>query len=123
MTVAYRKDTVLEQGIDYTISYEKIVNAGTATAVISGKGLFYGKIRKDFTIQKTGEESHIHEVVIDEAVAATCTRDGVTEGSHCSKCGEVLEEQTVIPAMGHLYAGGTCERCGGILYIEIDGVR
>mgnify|MGYP001068646668 CR=1 FL=1 len=123
VTVSYRKDTVLEQGIDYTISYEKNVNAGTATAVISGKGLFYGKIRKDFTIQKTGEESHIHEVVIDEAVAATCTRDGVTEGSHCSKCGEVLEEQTVIPAMGHQYAGGTCERCGDILYIERDGVR
>lgn len=123
VTVSYRKDTVLEQGIDYTISYEKNVNAGTATAVISGKGLFYGKIRKDFTIQKTGEESHIHEVVIDEAVAATCTKDGVTEGSHCSKCGEVLEEQTVIPAMGHQYAGGTCERCGDILYIEIDGVR
>lgn len=100
VTVSYRKDTVLEQGIDYTISYEKNVNAGTATAVISGKGLFYGKIRKDFTIQKTGEESHIHEVVIDEAVAATCTRDGVTEGSHCSKCGEVLEEQTVIPGDG-----------------------
>lgn len=123
VTVSYRKDTVLEQGIDYTISYEKNVNAGTATAVISGKGLFHGTIRKDFTIQKTGEESHIHEVVIDEAVAVTCTRDGVTEGSHCSKCGEVLEKQTVIPAMGHQYAGGTCERCGDILYIEIDGVR
>ena len=123
VTVSYRKDTVLEQGIDYTISYEKNVNAGTATAVISGKGLFHGTIRKDFTIQKTGEVSHIHEVVIDEAVAATCTRDGVTEGRHCSKCGEVLEEQTVIPALGHKYAGGTCERCGDILYIEIDGVR
>lgn len=123
VTVSYRKDTVLEQGIDYTISYEKNVNAGTATAVISGKGLFHGTIRKDFTIQKTGEVSHIHEVVIDEAVAATCTRDGVTEGSHCSKCGEVLEKQTVIPAMGHQYAGGTCERCGDIFYIEIDGVR
>lgn len=123
VTVSYRKDTVLEQGIDYTISYKKNVNAGTATAVISGKGLFHGTIRKDFTIQKTGEVSHIHEVVIDEAVAATCTRDGVTEGRHCSKCGEVLEEQTVIPALGHKYAGGTCERCGDILYIEIDGVR
>ena len=123
VTVSYRKDTVLEQGIDYTISYEKNVNVGTATAVISGKGLFHGTIRKDFTIQKTGEVSHIHEVVIDEAVAATCTRDGVTEGSHCSTCGEVLEKQTVIPALGHKYAGGTCERCGDILYIEIDGVR
>ena len=25
--------------------------------------------------------------------------------------------------MGHQYAGGTCERCGDILYIEVDGVR
>ena len=78
---------------------------------------------KILRFRKQEKNRYIHEVVIDEAVAATCTRDGVTEGSHCSKCGEVLEEQTVIPAMGHQYAGGTCERCGDILYIEIDGVR
>ena len=101
VTVSYRKDTVLEPDIDYTISYEKNVNAGTATVVISGKGLFSGAIRKDFTIQNTGEESHTHEVVVDEAVTASCTKEGLTQGSHCSKCGEVLEEQTVIPALGH----------------------
>lgn len=101
VTVSYRQDTVLEQGIDYMVSYENNVNAGTATAVISGKGLFYGTIRKDFTICKKEEESHTHETVIDEAVAATCTGDGLTQGSHCSKCGEILEAQTVIPALGH----------------------
>lgn len=121
--VSYRQDTVLEQGIDYTVSYENNVNAGTATAVISGKGLFYGTIRKDFTICKKEEESHTHETVIDEAVAATCTGNGLTQGSHCSKCGEILEAQTVIPATGHRYAGGTCEKCGDILYIEMDGIR
>ena len=42
-----------------------------------------------------------HTVVTDNAVAATCTTDGKTEGSHCSKCGEVLVAQNVVPAMGH----------------------
>ncbi|MCD7921424.1 MAG: glycosyl hydrolase 53 family protein [Clostridiales bacterium] len=40
-----------------------------------------------------------HTVVIDEAVAATETSTGLTEGSHCSVCGEVLVAQEVIPAI------------------------
>ncbi|MCQ2449317.1 MAG: hypothetical protein MJ132_03915 [Clostridia bacterium] len=39
-----------------------------------------------------------HTVVEDEAIPATCTEDGLTEGSHCEICGEVLEEQQVISA-------------------------
>ena len=42
-----------------------------------------------------------HTVVTDDAVAATCTETGLTEGSHCSKCGEVLVAQDVVPATGH----------------------
>lgn len=41
-----------------------------------------------------------HEEVIDEGKDATCTETGLTEGKHCSKCGEVLVKQEVIPA-GH----------------------
>ncbi len=42
-----------------------------------------------------------HTIVTDKAVAATCTKDGLTEGSHCSVCGEILKAQTVIKATGH----------------------
>ena len=42
-----------------------------------------------------------HTEVIDKAVPATCTTNGKTEGSHCSVCGEVIKEQTVIKATGH----------------------
>ena len=39
-----------------------------------------------------------HTEVTDPARAATCTEDGLTEGSHCSVCGKVLTEQQVISA-------------------------
>ena len=42
-----------------------------------------------------------HTAVIDAAVAATCTETGLTEGSHCSVCGEVLVAQETVPALGH----------------------
>jgi predicted nucleic acid-binding Zn ribbon protein len=41
--------------------------------------------------------------VTDPAVAATCTEDGLTEGSHCSVCDEVLTAQETVPATGHNY--------------------
>lgn len=111
VTVSYRKDTVLEQGIDYTLSYEKNVNAGTATAVISGKGLFHGTIRKDFTIQKTGEVSHIHDMQKFEAKAPTCTQPGTIEYYICRDCDKVYADEdgkecilltdTYLQALGH----------------------
>ena len=45
--------------------------------------------------------AHVHTEVIDEAVEATCTETGLTEGKHCSVCKEVLVAQTVISAKGH----------------------
>ena len=42
-----------------------------------------------------------HKEVKDEAVEATCTTVGKTEGSHCTTCGAVLKEQEEISALGH----------------------
>lgn len=42
-----------------------------------------------------------HREVIREAVAATCTASGLTQGSGCSVCGKTLTEQKTVPALGH----------------------
>ena len=36
--------------------------------------------------------------------AASCTEDGITEGSKCSVCGEILKKQEVIKATGHKWS-------------------
>lgn len=54
------------------------------------------------TIAKTA-----HKVVTDKAVAATCTKNGKTAGSHCSVCGTVLKAQTTVKAKGHNYGKWT----------------
>ena len=59
-----------------------------------------------------------HAVAIDPAVAATCTATGLTEGSHCTACNEVLTAQQTIPALGHDWDEGevtkaaTCSATG-----------
>ena len=57
-----------------------------------------------------------HVKVIDTpAIAATCTTDGRTEGSHCSVCNEVLSVSAVIKATGHDFSdldGIRCKNCG-----------
>jgi hypothetical protein len=72
-----------------------------------------------------------HTEVIDKAVAPTCTKTGLTEGSHCSVCGEVLKKQKTVKALGHtkvidkgyaatqteagLSDGSHCSVCGDVL--------
>ncbi len=44
-----------------------------------------------------------HTPVVDPAVAPTCTSTGLTEGSHCSVCGQVIVAQTVVEKIPHNY--------------------
>ena len=53
---------------------------------------------KPTTTQPT---EHKHTVVVDKAVAATCTKTGLSEGKHCSACGEVLVAQQVVSKKAH----------------------
>ena len=46
-----------------------------------------------------------HTEVVDNAVAATCEKSGLSKGSHCSTCGEILKRQTTVAATGHCWLG------------------
>lgn len=61
---------------------------------------------KEVTIKSTG-----HNPVVDKAVEATCRATGLTEGSHCSICNEVLVAQTVVEKIPHVDSNNdiTCD--------------
>ncbi len=67
---------------------------------LAGWGGDYSSITADaeFTARYTAIP---HTEAVDKAVEPTCTETGLTEGKHCSVCGEVLVEQEVVKANGH----------------------
>ncbi len=92
-------------------------------------------------IETRSIEKTEHRIVIDERVEPDCIHTGLTEGSHCEVCGEIIVAQQVIPATGEhhividkrieptcvstgLTEGSHCEVCGEIIVpqeiIEID---
>ena len=48
-----------------------------------------------------------HTEVKDKAVAATCTKTGLTEGKHCSVCDTVLVEQKTVEKIPHTKGSAT----------------
>ena len=67
--------------------------------------------------------SHDHanwDAIILEAVAPTCTETGLTEGKKCSGCGEIIQPQEILPALGHTYESDvtppTCTEQGYTTY-------
>ena len=81
--------------------------------------------------EKTDGKALGHAIVVDAKVEPTCTKEGKTEGKHCSRCNEVLVAQVTISALGHkeetipamvptctqsgLTVGKKCSDCGEIL--------
>ncbi len=83
---------------------QSCTNDELTTYTVSGKTnddkyTFSDKKENIKTADKLG-----HIEVTDKEVAATCTTTGLTAGSHCEVCDEVLVEQTTTPKLGHNYS-------------------
>lgn len=84
----YYAGMLLKNGKDYTVTYEKNINAGEAAAVVTGKGKYSGTVAKNFTItpRKAKDSSKITVSNISDqkytgsviVPKVTVTVDGIT---------------------------------------------
>ncbi len=84
-------------------SYNAVVTAPTCTE--KGYATYTcacGDSYMDNYVDATG-----HAIVIDAAVAPTCDKVGLTEGKHCSVCGEILIAQVEVAVLGHTFGAWT----------------
>ena len=69
------------------------------------------------TEERTIAKNGVHTEVVDVRKEPTCIKTGLTEGKHCSACGEVLVAQKEIPVTEHTYTDiydESCNVCGDI---------
>ena len=91
---SWARITSCKEGHSYT---SKVTTAATCTDsgieafTCTACGHSYSR-----TLAATG-----HTAVTDQAIPATCTNAGKTEGSHCSACNAILTAQADIPPTGH----------------------
>ena len=104
--------TTLPETVDKAHHTLTKTDAKAATCTAEGNNAYYtcsvcGKVFKDeagtqpTTVAAETLKKKDHTPVVDAAVAATCQKTGLTEGSHCSVCNEVLVAQKVVDKIPH----------------------
>ena len=86
----------------YDLNMDGVVNVSDVTALLGCM---------------TGGCTHEHRQLY-KAVAPTCTKPGAEPYMVCPQCGEVLQPEEAIPALGHRFEGEVCTRCGVPRYSE-----
>ena len=147
---------------DYTVTGFDNTKAGEQTLTITSNGktvtttvtvLHNGiwQVLKEATCKETGKMEYVcsicnkavsektiekipHTVVIDNEVKPTCEKNGLTEGKHCSVCGEVITPQKTVSKLGHTVVkdkavkptythtgsteGSHCSTCGKVIVAQ-----
>ncbi len=90
-------------------------NEVAATCVKEGsydEVVFCAECHTEISREKKTVNKLSHTEVIVKGTPSTCTETGLTAGKNCSVCGEFLEAQKEIAALGHDFKDGKCTRCG-----------
>lgn len=101
------KDNMATEYVDHDFSVPT-GNKTTATCTVKGTvemECSYG-CGTTTNIEGALDPTNHTNVVTDEAVEATCTATGLTEGSHCEDCGAVIVPQEETPMIPHTYGEG-----------------
>lgn len=86
----------LEEGKDYTITYKNNINAGTAAAIITGKGKYTGTKKLTFKINKYDagkDKANVIAINNGEDISVNYEKGGVTPKPTISMYGVVLTEK------------------------------
>lgn len=73
---------------------------------------------KSFNIRDVFACKHPNQQTV-AGYAATCTKDGLSDGKKCTDCGQMVTAQKVIPATGHKFVDEVCSVCGAEQYVEV----
>ncbi len=74
----------------------------TTSPVLNAAG--HKDVDKDYACDVCGTDLCTdHAPVAIPAIPATCEKGGMSEGSKCGKCGDILEEPQPVAALGHSY--------------------
>ncbi len=116
----YKAKVSKADGYEFTDEYTAFANGETSIVIV---------------ITKICEHENTETLA---AVDPTCTETGLTEGSKCADCGEILVEQTETQALGHTEEiipatvscskkgqteGKKCSVCGEILVAPVDAEK
>ena len=96
------KDEVLPQ-LEHVHRYEGVSTPATCTS--QGYTTYTCRCGDSYVDDMTDVAPHTE--VIDPAVENTCTKPGLTEGAHCSVCGEITRPQYELLPKGHAWDDGT----------------
>ena len=125
-TVCQETRTETIPALDHKHKYATVVTAPTCTE--AGFTTYSCACGDSYTDDVTAALGHLE--VTDKGFAATCTNNGLTDGSHCGRCNLILTKQEKLPALGHekvtdqgydatctedgLTDGIHCERCNAV---------
>ena len=99
----YNSMALSENDTLFTFTFE-VIEIGTASVSLNVDNMYVMANGEEVSRVADGvlQDVHIHTAVTDKGYPATCTSEGLSDGSHCSECGKTLAAQTVIPKSEHI---------------------